>query len=143
MNPNLTIFYADDDREDLDFFSDVARTIGGVTLYTHEKGDDLLHAIDNPPPSPQLIFLDLNMPGKNGFEVLQELRSDERHRNIPVVIFSTSSDSVNVAKSRDLGANFYVPKSSDYNDFKRSIEHTLAINWQTFNPSLKDFLYAA
>ena len=143
MDSHLNIFYADDDLEDLDFFSDVARTISGITLFTHGRGDDLLHAVENPPPTPQIIFLDLNMPGKNGFEVLQELRSRKENGNIPVVIFSTSTDSENVARSRDLGANYYVPKSADYNDFKRSIEHTISIDWPNFAPSLKDFLYAA
>ncbi len=143
MKTDLTIFYADDDPEDRDFFRDVTSGIGGVRLYTLDHGDALIDALHNPPPSPQIIFLDLNMPGKNGFQVLGELKQNDSLKDIPIVIFSTSSDSENVSKSKDLGASFYLPKSSDYAGFRKSIEHTLSIDWKNFNPSLKEFIYSA
>ena len=143
MQADLTIFYVDDDPEDLDFFRDVTSTINGIELFTHNRGDALINALHNPPPSPQIIFLDLNMPGKNGFEVLQELKSDEHLKDIPVVIFSTSSDEKNIAKSMELGASYFVTKLGMYESFKKSIEHTLAIDWKTFRPSLQNFIYSA
>lgn len=144
MKNDLTIFYADDDLEDLDFFTDVTQTIDrGIKVVTHENGADLIDALYNPPPSPHIIFLDLNMPGRNGFDVLEQLKTTEHLKEIPVVIFSTSNDERNIAKSRALGANFYLPKLPSYEAFKKSIEDTLNINWNTFKPTETEFLYSA
>lgn len=140
---HLTIFYADDDADDLDFFREIAKTIDGIDLFTHSRGDDMMLALENPPPSPQLIFLDLNMPGKNGFEVLSELKKSTLHRHIPVVIFSTSTDQLNITKTREMGAHFYLPKLGDYESFKKSIQHTLSMDWKTFTPTPQNFLYTA
>lgn len=142
MKNNITIFYADDDADDLEFFRDVTTAIDKkIELFTHENGNQLLVAVRNPPPSPQIIFLDLNMPGKDGFEVLKELKSAEEYKNIPVVIFSTSNDQGNIIKSKELGANLYITKPNSFAKFQKSIEHTLSINWEAFKPSLENFLY--
>jgi CheY-like chemotaxis protein len=61
-------------------------------------------------PRPDLILLDLNMPRKNGREVLVELKSDPDLRNIPVVVLTSSSDEADVVKSYDLHANCYIVK---------------------------------
>ncbi len=141
---DLTIFYADDDLEDLDFFTEVTSTINSnIKVITHDAGDKLINALHNPPPSPHVIFLDLNMPGKNGFDVLEELKANENLKEIPVVVFSTSSDEVNVARSRSLGASLYLPKLPSYEEFKKSIEDMININWKTFEPDASNFLYSA
>lgn len=142
MNKSLTIFYADDDADDLDFFRDVTASIDkNIELFTHENGNQLLVAVKNPPPTPHIIFLDLNMPGKDGFEVLKELKSSEEYKDIPVVMFSTSNDQKNIIRSRELGANLYITKPNSFAKFQKSIEHTLSINWQAFKPSLETFFY--
>lgn len=141
---DLTIFYADDDLEDLDFFTEVTSTIArDINVITHDDGDKLITALQNPPPSPHVIFLDLNMPGKNGFDVLQQLKSTELLKEIPVVIFSTSNDEANIERSRSLGASMYLPKLPSYEQFRQSIEDTLNINWNTFKPTDSNFLYCA
>ncbi|MFT3795297.1 response regulator [Flavobacterium sp.] len=141
---DLTIFYADDDLEDLEFFTEVTNAIDReITVVTHQCGDELIDALHNPPPSPHIIFLDLNMPGRNGFDVLEELKTSEHLKEIPVVVFSTSNDEKNIAKSRELGANYYLPKLGSYESFKKSIEDTLNINWNTFEPTAHNFLYSA
>ena len=61
-------------------------------------------------PRPDLILLDLNMPRKNGRQVLLEVKSDPDLRNIPVVVLTTSSDEEDVVKSYDLHANCYIVK---------------------------------
>lgn len=143
MHPNLTIFYADDDAEDLYFFSEVVNTMNGVSLHTVDHGNALIEALHNPPPTPNIIFLDLNMPGKNGFEVLRELRDSQDFRDIPVVIFSTSSDEKTIFKTHELGATFYLPKQENYESFKKSIQYTLSIDWKSFQPTRENFLYSA
>lgn len=144
MLNNMTIFYADDDADDLDFFRDVTTVIDkDINLYTLDSGNKLLMAVKNPPPYPHIIFLDLNMPGKDGFEVLRELKTSDEHKNIPVIIFSTSNDQHNILKSKELGANLYITKPNSFSKFQKSIEHTLSINWEAFHPSLENFYYNA
>ncbi len=142
MKSPFTIFYTDDDQDDLEFFRDVVSSLDRpVDVVTHDKPDKLLTDLKNPPPSPQIIFLDVNMPGKNGFDLLREIRNHEDFHSIPIVMFSTSTDEGYIAKSRHLGANFYLPKLSSFDEFKKSINYTLSINWSTFKPSATDFIY--
>lgn len=141
MKPELTLFYADDDLEDLDIFREITDGIGNVDLHAVESGDKLLDLLHNPPPQPHIVFLDLNMPGKTGFHVLEEVRGKSRFDHVPIIIFSTSSDREDVERTRQLGANFFISKQASYEDYRRSIEHTLSINWAHFQPDASNFYY--
>ncbi len=66
----------------------------------------------NPPPAPSLVFVDLNMPVKNGFDVNKDIRSSKNFKDIPIIVLSTSSDSASVSKSESLGANYCIQKPS-------------------------------
>jgi chemotaxis family two-component system response regulator Rcp1 len=68
-------------------------------------------------PIPDVILLDLNLPKKNGHEVLQEIKSDERLKRIPVIILTSSMAEIDVIKSYDLHANSYIVKPVDPQDF--------------------------
>jgi CheY-like chemotaxis protein len=70
---------------------------------------------------PDLVLLDLNMPKKNGREVLAEIKGDPDLRSIPVVILTTSGAEEDVARSYDLGANCYVTKPVDLTQFMRVV----------------------
>jgi CheY-like chemotaxis protein len=137
---DLTIFYTDDDEDDLSIFTDaVASLPEKIQLKTYNGGDKLLTAIYNPPPTPHVIFLDLNMPGKNGFDVLTELRNSAK-KDIPIVIFSTSNEPGIIEKCRTLGANLFITKPVLMKDIIQSIEHALKINWNEFVPDTKNFV---
>lgn len=142
MNNKLTIFYTDDDAEDLEFFTEVTSQIGNhLNIVTQNNGKKLLQDLENPPPNPHIVFLDLNMPGFSGFDVLQKLRTSDNFKKLPVVIFSTSSDEQTIAKSLALGASYYVPKPTDFSVLKKTIQHTLNIDWNTFKTSKENFVY--
>jgi chemotaxis family two-component system response regulator Rcp1 len=77
-------------------------------------------------PRPDLVLLDLNLPGKSGKEVLAEIKADEELKTIPVVILTSSKDEVDVLKAYRLHANCYVVKPVDFSTFEevvRSISH--------------------
>ncbi|MDQ6812638.1 MAG: response regulator [Bacteroidota bacterium] len=136
------IFYTDDDVDDRDLFIDAAHQVSeSLEVITQGNGDELIRLLNNPPPYPNFIFLDLNMPIKNGFEVLQEIKKSERTKYLPVIIFSTSDDQTAINTTRDLGANLYIPKPSSFSSLKKAIKHSLSINWDTFAPSDKEFVY--
>src|ERR1041385_9567449 len=68
-------------------------------------------------PRPDLILLDLNLPKKDGREVLAEIKADEKLKRIPVVVLTTSQDEQDVFKSYNLHANCYVTKPVDLEQF--------------------------
>jgi CheY-like chemotaxis protein len=139
---DLTIFYTDDDEDDLSIFADAVDSLPiKIQLQTYNGGDKLLNAINNPPPTPHVVFLDLNMPGKNGFDVLSELRNSQNKSDIPVVIFSTSNEPTIIEKCRTLGANYFITKPVLMKDIVKSIEHALKINWTEFVPTARNFVY--
>jgi CheY-like chemotaxis protein len=74
---------------------------------------------------PDLVILDLNLPRKDGRAVLADVKADEHLRTIPIVVFSTSRSMLDIARSYELGANCYVGKPGNLQDFfrvMRSIE---------------------
>ncbi|GAA6769045.1 response regulator [Flavobacterium johnsoniae] len=138
---NFTIFYTDDDEDDLNIFTDAVESLSrDINLLTYSGGEKLLNAIYHPPPVPSVIFLDLNMPGKNGFDVLNELKGSDKS-DIPVIIFSTSNEPGIIDKCLKLGANYFITKPVLMKDIVKSIEHSLNINWKEFVPDSKNFVY--
>lgn len=145
MNSEIRkIFYTDDDIDDRDIFIDAANQVSDfLQVITQGSGNELIQLLNNPPPYPHLIFLDLNMPIKNGYEVLQELKQYERTKHFPVIIFSTSDDENAINTTRLLGASLYIPKPLSFSSLKKAIKHSLSINWNTFTPSTENFVYRA
>jgi chemotaxis family two-component system response regulator Rcp1 len=72
-------------------------------------------------PRPDLILLDLNLPKKDGREVLQEIKADDQLKRIPVVVLTTSEADEDILRSYDLSANCYITKPVDLNQFIRVI----------------------
>lgn len=81
---------------------------------------------------PQLILLDLNMPRMNGLEVLQKIRTTPHTRYLPVVILTTSNEERDLVQSYDLGANSYVRKPVDYDQFVAAVSQ-LGLYWLVLN----------
>jgi CheY-like chemotaxis protein len=73
---------------------------------------------------PDIIFLDLNLPKRDGREVLQEIKRDAKLRRIPVVVLSTSRDESDIAMTYDLNANCYIVKPPDVNEFFEAVRST-------------------
>jgi CheY-like chemotaxis protein len=71
---------------------------------------------------PDIILLDINLPRKNGFEVLEKIKSDPDLKRIPVIMLSSSSSEDHIAKSYDLNANCYVTKPVDFNEYTEAVK---------------------
>ncbi len=81
---------------------------------------------------PQLVLLDLKLPKVDGLQVLQRLRADARTRRLPVVVFTSSSEEEDMIKSYDLGANSYVRKPVDFEQFLEATKQ-LGLYWLVLN----------
>lgn len=79
---------------------------------------------------PDLLLLDLNMPKKDGRQVLLEMRSDEFCKRVPVVILTTSDADIDIDKTYEMGANCYITKPVDFEQFKRVVNE-IAEFWFT------------
>lgn len=73
-------------------------------------------------PKPDIIILDINLPNKSGFEVLKEIKEDEKLKNIPVVVLSTSNSMEDINKSYFLQANCYITKPIELDDFVKAVK---------------------
>lgn len=94
----------------------------------------------DPHAIPQLILLDLKLPKIDGIEVLRRLRADPRTQMVPVVILTSSREDRDVVQSYTLGANSYICKPVDFNQFTESVR-TLGLYWLVLNvppPSLAE-----
>jgi len=81
---------------------------------------------------PSLVLLDLKLPKISGLEVLQQLRSDDRTRRLPVVILTSSKEEQDVIRGYNLGANSYIQKPVDYSQFLEAIRQ-LGVYWMVLN----------
>jgi CheY-like chemotaxis protein len=88
-------------------------------------GDSAIAALERSTPDTNLLLLDLHMPGKNGFEVLNHVKRQERLRRIPVVMFSSSELPADINRAYDLHANAYVIKRQEFSDLCTSLDGIL------------------
>lgn len=123
----LNILLADDDIDDCHFFKAALDELLLSTHYTAvHDGEKLMKLLTNETEKlPNILFLDLNMPRKNGFECLEEIKKSNELKNLPVVIFSTSLDQSVVSRLYQSGAQFFIRKPSDIRQFQKIILHAI------------------
>lgn len=140
-----TIFLADDDADDCMLFEDALREVcEDTSLVTANDGVELMDILERTvPPPPEVIFLDLNMPRKNGVECLKQIRSTKKLKDIPVVIFSTSSLQASIEQVYNEGANIYVKKPGSFPKLKKAIKQVLDTDWSNhkFRMSMDHFYF--
>jgi two-component system response regulator len=143
MNENPGILVVDDDENDLRMI-DMAFNRGErppTVRYLHDGGEALDYLYERGRfkhsrlESPAFILLDLHMPRVDGWEVLRQVKSDEKLKCIPIVIFSSSARDMDVRHCYDLGANAYVVKPIDFALFEETLTAIKSF-WSGCNHSL-------
>ncbi|MCV2483580.1 response regulator [Flavobacterium sp. SH_e] len=113
------ILLADDDRDDAEMFCEALADIDeNIICHCAENGSEALKMIEKQNEIPEVVFLDLNMPIMNGWECLKQLKSDDRYKNIPVIMISTSSYKNDMDTAANLGAVCYFIKPNNFKDLK-------------------------
>jgi CheY-like chemotaxis protein len=146
-NQNITkIFLAEDDADDRMFFEDALKQVNLPTeLVVTRDGCELMNALEiaAAPPPARIVFLDLNMPKKNGFECLKQIRSNPKLKNIPVVIFSTTDSADAVNETYTAGANYFICKPRSFPLLIKAIETVLKPElWESPRTSKESFFLA-
>ncbi|RZJ66313.1 MAG: response regulator [Flavobacterium sp.] len=122
------LFYVDDDADDRFFFSDVVNAMGIKTVL-FASADELLLSLRDPSPKPSIIFVDLNMPCKDGFATLKEIRKIDSYTSIPVVMFSTSGALQGIEECFRLGASLYLVKPTSIEALRGAVAQVLEMEW--------------
>lgn len=131
MSLNVTnIFLADDDEDDQFMFREALTEIKLPTsLIIANDGEELMSLLRTSMNKlPDVLFLDLNMPRKNGFQCLREIKEDEKLIGLKTIVFSTTPDHGLIQRLYKNGADHYIKKPTDFNELKRIIEGVLKIN---------------
>jgi len=124
------LLLADDDEDDCDFFKEALDDLLLPTsLVTVNDGVQLMDFLSarGAQNLPDILFLDLNMPRKNGLECLTEIKQNEDYKNLPVIIFSTSLDRDIVDLVYKKGAFHYIRKPGEFSKLKKVIANALNI----------------
>jgi len=90
---------------------------------------------DGPEDYPDLVLLDLNLPGRSGFDLLQTVRNETAFPNVPVVIVSSSKNADDIDRAYELAANAYVTKPADPDDYIGMVDTTVDFWIATVTPS--------
>jgi two-component system response regulator len=141
MNRNKSILLVEDNADDVELtlrafrkskvLNEIVVKRDGVEAldYLFSSGADAgLH----PSPSLEVVLLDLKLPKVDGLEVLRRMRADERTRRTPVVVLTSSSEEKDIVRSYDLGANSFVRKPVDFNEFLEAAQQ-LGLYWLVLN----------
>jgi CheY-like chemotaxis protein len=128
-NPQLNVLLADDDLDDYTFFKTALAALPLSTeLKAVKDGQELMELLNNESYElPTVLFLDINMPRKNGFECLSEIKKTERLKDLPVVMFSTSNSRDAMTALFKTGAHVYIRKPGNFEQLKELIYHALPL----------------
>src|SRR5687768_6815578 len=139
----LYLLLADDDADDRMFFEeaiselsldvDIGLVKDGIELMNYLLGSGII--------LPQIIFLDLNMPFKTGFQCLQEIRSYKAFQDIHIILYSTTARPSDIKLGFDKGASLFIHKPSSYSELKEILKDVLTKGFLKINPSWEEFIY--
>jgi len=136
----LSILLADDDEDDRMIFTEiVAQLENDIHLRTVSDGQQLIHLLTaNGVLLPDLVFLDLNMPNKNGKECLREIKAHPALHQLPVIIYSTSGAEKDIRDAYRHGASLYIQKPSNMKGLRKTLSDVLSIDWSNGHPGFSE-----
>lgn len=129
---NLTsLIIAEDDADDRLLIEDAMNEndIPSDCIQFVDDGDKLIEKLAEFKDKPVIVFLDLNMPRKDGRQALKEIKAEDQFKHIPIIIFSTSSNEEDIKTSYKHGVNTYFTKPSKYSELVEIIATVKSYWW--------------
>lgn len=125
----LHILLADDDEDDRGFFQDVLKELMLNVQFTMvEDGEELMQwLMQKKDMLPDLLFMDLNMPRKNGHQCLKEIKQHPVLKSLPVIIISTAANPIEINILYQDGAHYYIQKPNSFETLVQVIERVLRL----------------
>lgn len=135
------VIYADDDQEDYLFFTLALDEIAVKVKLRHAVDGEALFVLLKQ-QVPDILFLDIYMPCKDGVSCLHEIRQDRRYDGMPVVMITGSLAENTVERTYRLSANLYLKKESTITDLATKLRNVFSKEWKNgmHYPALKDFV---
>ncbi len=135
ISQNINILLADDDQSDCLLFKDALEELPVTAHLTIvQNGEQVMEELTKKETKlPDVLFLDLNMPRKNGFATLGEIKRDTGLQKLPVIMFSTASDMETVKRVYRDAAHYYICKPDDFSQLKKVIYEALTLIMQKNN----------
>ncbi len=123
--PMTHILFSDDDTDDALLFTQAADLMSAPILLSFaEDGEQLMRYLAKE-MLPDMIFLDLNMPVKNGIECLKEIRNDKKLDWLPIIVYTTSDNPKDVEACYELKANLYVVKPTSFESIIKTLKKNI------------------
>ncbi|HEY9257038.1 response regulator [Chitinophaga sp.] len=124
-----TLLLVDDDPDDQEFFKLALHTIREhISFAAAGNGQDALDQLTTAVCTPDLIFLDMNMPLMNGLTFLQKIKASATLKHIPVIIYSTSDEPHEISMARSMGAVDFVTKPTKFEELCQLLREKLALH---------------
>lgn len=143
---SVTVLLADDDSDDRFLFREAISELQlNVNLEMVRDGEELMKYLSTSTVVlPDILFLDLNMPFKNGFACLEEIRSNKIMKDIVVVIYSTTLSQKEIDDVFDKGANLFVKKPDSFTELKNILSQILTFDWKHYPavPEKEKFVFS-
>jgi CheY-like chemotaxis protein len=123
-------FIVDDDQDDQELFIEALQALDeNCQCVTAFNGQEALQKLKTLPQWPDFIFLDLNMPLMNGKQFLAEIKKLDDARDIPVIIYSTSTETKDVVETIQMGAVFFLQKPNRFEDLSKALSGIIFRTW--------------
>ncbi len=135
------VLIADDDNDDFDILSDLIKNLElNVVVSRADNGDVLMRLIDT--KIPDLLFLDLILPYKNGRDCIREIRSDRKFDSLPIIVYTSLRDMESIEFCYRWGTNLFVHKPHVYTDIGEIVKRIFSINWKKirYYPTRSEFV---
>lgn len=135
------VLLAEDDNEDYYIFSVAIQQVPLTVLLTRaENGELLMKLLDE--KVPDILFLDMLMPCKDGQQCLREIRANKKYDGLPIIVYSSLDDLRTIEFCYREGSNLYAIKPSSFDELKTILERILTIDWKKvmYFPTFSDFV---
>jgi CheY-like chemotaxis protein len=124
-----SVIMADDDADDRMIFQEVVQEIApSVKLNIVSDGQVLMSLLGN--YIPDLLFMDLDMPYKNGLQCIKEIRENPALTDLPIVVLSSTNRPHNIVTAYEVGAHLVIQKTGSYQEMKDAFSSVLSLDWR-------------